>query len=83
MSRIIMPSKPQEIQIHMAITLVGDRLHPIKEYREDKEVKQWAARFLQKQYGNITNAQLEKVFVEFYESVQQEMRRLNALRSGQ
>lgn len=80
---LILPKRPKEIQIHMAITLVGDRLSVDPKEREDKEVGQWAVRFTENKWGAITTKELEKSFVEFYETVLAQFRKLGALRNGE
>lgn len=83
MGRIVLPKKPQEVQIHVAVTLVGDRLSVRPEEREDKEVGQWAARFLRKDFGRIRTEELEKSFTEFYSIVLKTFRELGVLRNGE
>lgn len=81
--RIIVPKKPKEVQIHIAVTLIGDRLSVIPQEREDVEVGQWAARFLEKDFGRIRTVELEKSFMEFYSIVLDTFRKLGVLRNGE
>lgn len=81
--RIITVKAPHEVQIHMALTLVGDPFAVSREAATDKEVNQWAVRIPQNKFGKLRTQELEQYFVEFYQTVLTEMRRLGALRQGE
>lgn len=83
MSNLIKVQKPHEVQIHMALTLVGDPWALTKEEALDKEINQWAIRIPSKKFGTLRTAELEQYFTEFYATVLKEMRRLGALRPGE
>ena len=83
MSRLIFPKAPHEVQIHVAVTLVGDRLSVKPEERVDQEVGQWAVRYMKNDFGKIRVQDLEKSFTEFYAIVLKRFRELGVLRSGE
>lgn len=81
--RLVTVKAPHEVQIHMALTLVGDPWALSPEGRADKEVNQWAVRIPKNKFGNLRTKEFEQYFVEFYQTLLVEMRRLGALRPGE
>jgi hypothetical protein len=81
--KLVTLKKPHEIQIHMALTVVGDPFALSKEAALDKEVNQWAVRIPAKKFGSLRRAELEQYYVEFFATILKEMRNLGAMRPGE
>ena len=72
----------QETQIHVAVTMMGNKFDIDPKKHKDKEIAQWAASFPAKQMGSIPKSAIDQMFLDFKEATLDKMRSHGILRAG-
>lgn len=75
--------KKREIQVHMALTFMGDPFGLTEEDRKDHELNQWHFKIPPEHFGKITSSMFRKALLGLCHVCEQDLRKAGAMKAGQ